>query len=122
MPIHIETSGVDQITGTPNWITLSPKKHAPPTLELLAICQEIKVIIHQKEDLIFAEEMAEHSRQAKKDFLKSQISKAKEEDIPLLFLQPGWKNAEGESLAYEYVKSNPQWRLSLQTHKLLGVL
>ena len=44
MPIHIETSGVDPISGTPSWITLSPKRHAPPRIELIKACNELKVI------------------------------------------------------------------------------
>ena len=51
IPIHIETSGVNPISGDPNWITLSPKRHAPPRVELLANCQELKVIIHKAIDL-----------------------------------------------------------------------
>ena len=29
---------------------------------------------------------------------------------------------EGQILAIKFVKSNPDWRLSMQTHKWLGVL
>ncbi len=108
MPIHLETSGVDQITGSPDWITLSPKRHAPPRLEALKLCQELKVIVHEEEDLMFAEDMAD----------KTQKSLLKE---TLLFLQPGWNNKKGHQLAIQYVRHNPKWRLSMQTHKLLGV-
>ena len=41
---------------------------------------------------------------------------------PQLFLQAGWENEEGKALAIKYVKNNPDWRLSMQTHKWLGVL
>ena len=40
---------------------------------------------------------------------------------PQLFLQPGWNNKNGLTLAFQHVKNNPQWRLSIQTHKWLGV-
>ncbi len=106
IPIHLETSGVDSLSGNPNWITLSPKRHAPPRLELIKACQELKVVVHEKEDLIFAENMARKTRRFKK---------------PLLFLQPGWNNEKGQKLAFEYVKSHPKWRLSMQTHKWLKV-
>ena len=56
--IHLETSGVDPITGNPDWITLSPKRHAPPRIDLLKACKELKIIIHEQEDLIFAENIA----------------------------------------------------------------
>ncbi len=105
--IHLETSGVDPITGNPDWISLSPKRHAPPRLDLLKACKELKVVVHEKEDLIFAEKVAKKTRSFKK---------------PLLFLQPGWQNTEGQKLAFEYVKRNSQWRLSMQTHKWLGIL
>ena len=107
IPIHLETSGVDAISGNPNWITLSPKRHAPPLLQLIKACQELKVVIHEKDDLIFAEKIANKTRKFKK---------------PLLFLQPGWDNEEGKKLAFEYAKNNPTWRLSMQTHKWLNVL
>ena len=108
IPIHIETSGVNELSGNPDWITLSPKKHAPPRDQLLSACQELKVIIHQKDDLLFAEKMA-----AKIPNKTSQKT--------LLFLQAGWNNKEGANLAFEYVKNNPQWRLSVQTHKWLKI-
>ncbi len=106
MPIHIETSGVDLITGNPNWITLSPKRHSPPRQEALQRCHELKVVIHGKDDLIFAEAMK---------------LRMKRKNKPLLFLQPGWNCHEGQKLAFEFVKSHPIWRLSMQTHKWLGV-
>ena len=106
IPIHLETSGVNPLSGNPTWITLSPKPHAPPLKEALDACHEIKIVINQKTDLTFAEEI-----------LKS-INHIKE---PLLFLQPGWNNQKGKELVLEYVKHNPKWRLSLQIHKWIGV-
>ena len=41
---------------------------------------------------------------------------------PLLFLQAGGENEEGQPLAIKFVKNHPEWRLSMQTHKWLGVL
>ena len=41
---------------------------------------------------------------------------------PQLFLQAGWENEEGQTLAIKFVKNNPDCRLSMQTHKWLGVL
>ena len=55
IPIHIETSGVDIISGNPDWITLSPKRHSPPRLDTLLSCQELKVVIQNTEDLHFAQ-------------------------------------------------------------------
>ncbi len=108
MSIHLETSGVDPLTGNPDWITLSPKRHAPPLKELLHACHELKVVIHTKEDLIFAEKMAN-------------IALQNNQNNPILFLQAGWNSRTGQNLTYDYVKRNPQWRLSMQTHKWLGI-
>ncbi|WP_413678801.1 7-carboxy-7-deazaguanine synthase QueE [Prochlorococcus sp. MIT 0916] len=109
LPIHLETSGVDALSGNPDWITLSPKRHSPPRLDNLLSCQELKVVIQNAEDLLFAKKMA--------DLIKNN-GKIK----PQLFLQAGWDNEEGQRLAIKYVKNNPDWRLSMQTHKWLGVL
>jgi len=40
---------------------------------------------------------------------------------PHLLLQPAWGNSQGEALAVAFVQSHPAWRLSLQSHKWLGV-
>jgi len=109
IPIHLETSGVDMLSGNPDWITLSPKRHSPPRLDSLLSCQELKVVIQNTEDLHFAKAMA--------DLIKDN-GKIK----PQLFLQAGWDNEEGQELAIKFVKNNPDWRLSMQTHKWLGVL
>ncbi len=122
MPIHLETSGVDKLTGDPNWITLSPKPHAPPRIDLLGSCQELKVVINQENDLLFAEQMAEKAINIRQDFPNQSSTYNKACEKPLLFLQPGWNNKIGEKLSYLYVKRNPQWRLSMQTHKWLGVI
>ena len=39
-----------------------------------------------------------------------------------LYLQPEWdKSDEITPLIIEYIKSHPQWQLSLQTHKYLNI-
>jgi 7-carboxy-7-deazaguanine synthase len=110
LPLHLETSGVDPLSGQFDWITLSPKRHRPPTAELLRHCQELKVVVEQGEDLCFAEAMAS----------AAQAGRAPEA-VPALLLQPAAGNADGQELAIAYAKAHPAWRLSLQTHKWLGV-
>ena len=107
LPLHLETSGVDPLSGRFAWITLSPKRHRPPTTELLATCQELKVVVHEVADLDFAQAMA--------------AAAAAAGNQPALLLQPGWDSPAGQALAIDYVRRNPQWRLSLQSHKLLGL-
>ena len=108
LPLHLETSGVDPLSGHFGWITLSPKPHRPPTEELLAACDELKVIVHDATDLTFAEAMAAAARRGRRS-------------APALLLQPGWESSSGQHLAIDFVRQHPQWRLSLQSHKWLGV-
>ena len=111
LPLHLETSGVGALSGAFAWITLSPKPHQPPQQPVLAACQELKVVVHEASDLAFAEAMA--------------VAAGRERDAdqapPHLLLQPGWDCPSGQELAINYVRSHPQWRLSLQSHKWLGV-
>ena len=110
LPMHLETSGVDPLSGPFHWITLSPKAHRPPTAELLAACHELKVVVHEASDLAFAETMAARAQEARGAA-----------PGPHLLLQPGWESAAGQALAIDHVRRNPRWRLSLQSHKLLGL-
>ena len=108
LPLHLETSGVDPLSGHFDWIALSPKRHRPPRPELLAACHELKLVVHCGDDLSFAAAMATAARQGR-------------DQEPVLLLQPGADCAAGQQLAIDYVKANPNWRLSLQSHKLLGL-
>ena len=103
LPLHLETSGVDPLSGDPDWITLSPKRHAPPRAELLRRCHELKVVVHEPADLLFADVVAAQAPQA------------------TWLLQPGWESAEGQQLALDAARRDGRWRLSLQSHKWLGV-
>jgi 7-carboxy-7-deazaguanine synthase len=111
VPLHLETSGVGRLTGTFDWITLSPKPHRPPEPEVLSACDELKVVVHEASDLVFAEVMAAAATQGRYS----------NQAAPKLLLQPGWQSCEGQQLAIDYVRCHPHWRLSLQSHKWLGV-
>ena len=104
LPLHLETSGVDRLSGSPDWITLSPKRHSPPRTELLQRCDELKVIVHEQDDLSFAEEMASEAGPG-----------------TVLLLQPGWQSEDGQRLSIEHVRCQRRWKLGLQTHKWLGL-
>ncbi len=121
LPIHLETSGVNDISGSIDWITLSPKRHLLPVKSLLQACHELKVVIQEKEDLYFAEEMAQQSIYEKKSAASVSCLQNKKSLEPYLFLQPEWASKYGQELSIEYIKAHPKWRLSLQTHKWLGV-
>ncbi len=118
LPLHLETSGVDPLSGRFDWISLSPKAHRPPTAELLAACDELKVVIHGPEDLLFAEAMAAAAQDARASEAKGHGAGATGAQ---LLLQPGWDCPEGAALAIAFVRRHPTWRLSLQSHKWLGL-
>ncbi|SHF94392.1 Organic radical activating enzyme [Flavobacterium segetis] len=105
LKVHIETSGAYPLSGIWDWICLSPKKNKLPTETVYDNAHELKVIIFNKHDFIFAEEQAE-----------------KVNNNAILFLQPEWsKKEEMTPLIVEYVMKNPKWRISLQTHKYLNI-
>ncbi len=105
LKVHIETSGCYPVTGTWDWFCLSPKKNKLPVDDAYAIAHELKVIIYNKHDFIFAEEQAD------------KVNKK-----AILFLQPEWsKKEEMTPLIVDYVMNNPKWRVSLQTHKYLNI-
>mgnify|MGYP002854951570 CR=1 FL=1 len=116
--IHIETSGVNSISGFYDWITLSPKRHSPPKNYFLENFNEIKIIINDKKDIEFAIDIR------KEIISRFQISRFKNTSNKLdkiYYLQPAWNNNKGLSLAINFVKNNPNWKLSLQTHKYLKI-
>lgn len=105
LKIHIETSGCYNVTGTWDWFCLSPKKNKLPVQSAYDIANELKVIIHNKHDFIFAEEQA-----------------AKTNNQAILFLQPEWsKREEMTPMIVDYVMNHPKWKISLQTHKYLNI-
>jgi len=101
---HIETSGSSPLSGQLDWITLSPKRFKKPLDEVFPYVDELKVVVLTNKDLIWAEENA----------------KKCPENTELL-LQPEWDTPESIPLIVEYVKKNPQWGISLQTHKFINV-
>jgi len=111
LPLHLETSGVGAWSGQFHWVSLSPKPHRPPQVEALRHCDELKLVVHTAADLAFAETMA----------AAALAERSAGEPGPALLLQPGWDCATGQALALDFVRRHPHWRLSLQTHKWLGV-
>ena len=102
---HLETSGAYKISGIWDWFCLSPKKNKLPTEQAYTQADELKIIIYNKHDLEFAESCAKN---VKKDCL--------------LYLQPEWGKKESVmSLVVKYIKQNPKWKISLQTHKYLDI-
>lgn len=102
---HIETSGSAPLTGTWDWITLSPKKFKSPLPQNMPYASELKIVVFNKSDFLWAEQWA------------AQVTP----DCKL-FLQPEWdKSSTVTPLIIDYIKAHPRWQLSLQTHKYINV-
>ena len=102
---YIETSGAYPLSGKWDWICLSPKKTMLPKEEVYKKANELKMIVYNSNDFKWAEEQA-----------------AKVNRNCYLYLQPEWsKSAVLTPQIIEYVKKNPKWMISLQTHKYMNI-
>ncbi len=102
---NIETSGAYPLSGTWDWICVSPKKFKAPLAEILPLANELKVVVFNKSDLEWAEQHA--------GMVSPQCK---------LYLQPEWDKASVVTpLIIDYIKQHPQWELSLQIHKYINV-
>lgn len=102
---HIETSGAYPLTGTWDWICVSPKRFKKPLDACLKAANELKIIVAHQNDLRFAQQ---HSQLVAKDCIK--------------LLQPEW-SVESKVLPFmvDFVKDQPEFRITLQTHKYMQV-
>jgi len=101
----IETSGCYPLKGNIDWYCFSPKKFKAPCEEVYDRANELKVVIYHESDLEWAEE---HASKVNNDCT--------------LFLQPEWSRQDRIlPKIIEYVKGNPKWRISLQTHKFMQI-
>jgi 7-carboxy-7-deazaguanine synthase len=102
---NIETSGSSPLSGSWDWVCLSPKKFKAPLPEVLPFANELKVVVFNKTDFEWAEKYAALVKPGCK-----------------LYLQPEWdKAAIVTPLLVDYIKLHPQWQLSLQVHKYINV-
>lgn len=103
--VAIETSGSSPIKGAIDWVCLSPKKFKAPTKESYTKAHELKIIAYNKHDFEWA------------------LSEAHKVDKKcLLMIQPEWDKQEIMlPLVIEFVKNNPRWKVSLQTHKYMNI-
>ena len=102
---HIETSGAHPLSGEWDWICLSPKKIKRPVGDVLRRANELKMVIYNNNDFLFAEEMSAEVNQE-----------------CLLYLQPEWsKRDKVIPKIVDYVLAHPQWKASLQMHKYLDI-
>jgi 7-carboxy-7-deazaguanine synthase (Cx14CxxC type) len=97
--VAVETNGTQPVPGGIDWLCVSPKAGAPLAVER---GDELK--------LVFPQAGAEPERFEHLSFRH-------------FLLQPmdGPERARNTGLAVEFCKARPRWRLSLQTHKLIGI-
>ena len=102
---HIETSGSSPMSGSWDWVCLSPKKFKAALPEAIKAANELKVVVFNKSDFDWANSF--------------------EKELPVdckKYLQPEWEKSDAMTpLVIEYIKANPSWELSAQLHKYIQV-
>lgn len=104
MQVHLETSGAHPFSGHFDWVTFSPKTFKMPHSSIYSQTNELKVVVSNEHDLQWAEQQA-----------------AIVPEKTICYLQPEWNSFPSKDLIFKYILQHPQWRISLQTHKLLQI-
>lgn len=105
LEVAIETSGCYPLDTQVDWYCFSPKKFKQPIEEAYIKANELKVVIFHPSDLEWANEHAK-----------------KVNPSCLLYLQTEWsKQDKILPLLITFVQNNPNWKISLQTHKYLNI-
>ena len=103
--LAVETSGAHPLSGTWDWICFSPKKFKAPLPEFYDVAHELKTVVYNKHDLAWSVTHAD-----------------KVNDACMLFLQPEWDRRDlATPLILNYIRENPKWRISMQSHKYIGI-
>ena len=103
--IFLETSGTYPLSGSYDWICLSPKSQQNPRNDMLQLADELKVIVYDENDFRWAEQ---------------NVSLVREKC--LLYLQPEWSRYQKilPSIV-DFILNNPRWMFSLQSHKFMNI-
>ena len=102
---HLETSGAYPFSGEFDWVCFSPKKFKKPHPSIYEVANELKAVVYHPSDLTFAEAHAK------------QVGLGCE-----LRLQPEWSKAKARlPELIDFIKNNPNWKISLQTHKFMDI-
>ena len=102
---NIETSAAYPLSGSWDWICVSPKKFKAPLPEVLVKADEYKVVVFHKSDLEWMMQFV--------DLLPAHCQ---------LYLQPEWSKSESIlPLLVDFAKANPRWRVTLQSHKYMNI-
>ena len=105
LKVHLETSGAYPYSGDFDWVCMSPKKMQAPLPAIKPITSELKVIVNNKHDFIWAEQQREGLTNDCKLYLQAEWSK-REKIIPMII---------------DFVKENKDWTISLQSHKYMNI-
>jgi 7-carboxy-7-deazaguanine synthase (Cx14CxxC type) len=99
--VGVETNGTQPAPSGLDWICVSPKAGAPL---VLTVGDELKLVYPQPEP-------------------EAQPERFEDLGFRHFFLQPmdGPERAASTAAAVAYCLAHPRWRMSLQTHKLLGI-
>lgn len=94
--LSVETNGTRPVPPWVSWVTFSPKPGGEPEIDR---ADEVKVVYPGSADpLVYSRFPAEH-----------------------FFVQPNAAVADAVAQCVTFCQENPRWRLSLQTHKLIGL-
>lgn len=101
--VAIETNGTFRLPPTIDWVTLSPKQGT----DHLAVtrCDELKVVFKESAD----------------DYESIKMVKADHYYLQPCDMGDEVRNRQILKECIEYILAHPTWRLSLQTHKLIGI-
>jgi len=93
------------MSGSWDWVCLSPKKFKAALPEAIKAANELKVVVFNNSDFAFAN-----------SFVNDVDADCKK------YLQPEWEKSDAMTpLVIEYIKANPSWELSAQLHKYIQV-
>lgn len=104
--VNLETSGVYEPNGTFDWICVSPKPHKKLEENFcLDVANELKVVVSKSQDLLFALKA--------KEFVNPSCK---------LYLQPEYSRfTTNSNVIIDFIRKNPDWKISIQTHKILNI-
>lgn len=103
--IFLETSGTFPLSGSFDWICVSPKSQFSPRRDMLQLADELKVIVYEEQDFAWAEQNL--------PWVKEKCR---------LYLQPEWSRySKMLPLIVDYILKNPRWMFSLQSHKFMNI-
>ena len=104
--VAIETAGTNPFPDNIDWVCFSPKKFKKPHPSIYQKVNELKVVIYHPSDIKWAIEHAD---------------KVVNKDAHF-YIQPEWSRSDEHlPLVLSFLNENPNWRLSLQTHKFLNI-